>query len=207
MTEPSATLKRLFNLVKVVIVSAVVFGIVVLVFSVVWHPRVTTEYHSQALISLTKVRRQKVGQVNYVRYSNGSELTQLFSDTFKAPTTSKALRRELKKAGLAAELAQPGKITVHTSYNSGLIQINVTDDKRKTAIKAANLAATVAVKQFEKQYRLKNSRVIAHATSADRWATTISRSELIMKFMFAGILLGFLWMFVRELWQRHVTSR
>lgn len=207
MTQPSTTLKQLVHLFKVVVLNTIVFGVLGFGVSVTWHSQSTPLYHSQALISLTKVRHQQIGTTKYVRYSNGSELTQLFSDNFKAPTTDKAVRQALKKADLAADFDQPGAIMVEMPHNSGLIQINATSHKRTTAIKGANIAAKVAVQQFTKRYQLQNSQVLVRATSADRQITTISRSEIMLKFMFAGMLLGFLWIFVRELWQRRSAAK
>ncbi|MFC6169204.1 YveK family protein [Loigolactobacillus jiayinensis] len=207
MKQPSVSLNRLFYLLKGVLLSGLIFGVIGFIFSIVVPPKATTIYHSRALISLTQVRSQKIGQTQYLRYSNGSELSQVFINNFKSPTTNKAVSRALKKADLAATFTRPNDIAAITLKNSGLIEIKVTTGKPRAAVKAANIAAKVAVQQFEKQYQLHNSRVLARATSADRQITTISRSELMIKFIFAGILLGFLWIFVRELWQRHVTSR
>lgn len=207
MTQPSVALKRLFHLFKVMALSTLIGSVIGGGFSLIWRPQATPLYHSQVLISLTKVRRQKINGTTYINYDNGAQLTGLFQNNFKSPTTERALRQAFKQAKLSTALTQPSELNLTTAHNSSLIRVDVTDHKQQTAIKGANVAAKVAVTQFEKQYQLRNSRVLAWATSADRQVMTISRSEIMLKFMIAGMLLGFLWVFVRELWQRRVASK
>lgn len=205
--EPSKTLQKVAHLVKVVCCSALVFALLGAGFSWLRPAKATTTYQGTVLISLAKVQRQKVANTTLTHYAAGDDLAPLFNELTTAPQTTKKIQQKLTKAGLAAQLAGTGNQAERPQKVDGLVQVRVTSQQPQAAVKGANLAAQVAVQQFKQRYHLRHIRILVPATQAKKQVRTTSRGELILKSTFIGILLGFLWIFARELWQVHVTSK
>lgn len=205
--EPSKTLPKVTYLIKVVCCSALLFALLGAGYSWLRPAKTTVAYQGQALISLAKVQRQEVAGTTVTHYVNGDDIAPLFNDTIKAPTTVRKVQQALTNAGLAAQLDVTHDMTDRQQKNAGLVPVQVTSQQSQMAVKGANLAARVAVRQFKQRYHLRRVRILVPATQAEKQFRITSRGELILKSTFIGILLGFLWIFARELWQVHVTSK
>lgn len=205
--EPSKTLQKVTYLIKVVCCSALLFALLGVGYSWLRPAKTTVAYQGQALISLAKVQRQEVAGTTVTHYVNGDDIAPLFNDTIKAPTTVRKVQQALTNAGLAAQLDVTHDMTDRQQKNAGLVPVQVTSHQPKAAVQGANLAARVAVRQFKQRYHLRRVRILVPATQAEKQFRITSRGELILKSTFIGILLDFLWIFARELWQVHVTSK
>nr|SFZ87246.1 hypothetical protein LREN565_0359 [Loigolactobacillus rennini] len=205
--KPSQTLQKLAHLIKVVCCSALIFALLGIGYSWLRPAGVAPLYQGKVLISFAKVQRQHIAETDVVHYSSGGDVAPLFTDTMKAPTTVKALQQALTKANLATKLDIANNVTSKQQKDASLVQIQVTSHQPKAAVQGANLAARVAVRQFKQRYHLRRVRILVPATQAEKQFRITSRGELILKSTFIGILLGFLWIFARELWQVHVTSK
>ncbi|MFD0896286.1 YveK family protein [Loigolactobacillus binensis] len=203
MRQASRTLSQFLRLVRGLIIMGFIGGILGLLVSGLLPT--TPAYQSQVLISLATVQRDKYGARQYLNYVSGTTLVAPFCRNFNTPTTTQALQQTVQKAGLATNAAADAtKITVTPRGN--LVQVSVTSRTANSAVKLTNLAARLAVRTFRQQAHVQG-RLLGSATNAQRQATTTSRGENILKFIFAGILLGFLWLFLQELWQRHGISK